>query len=236
MLTDFHTHILPGIDDGAKNVEEALALLRQEKTQGVGRVVLTPHFYPRYETPDGFLRKREAAFAQLQAAAEQYGDLPKMVLGAEVYFFRGMSESESLNALTIGGGDCILIEMPPAPWPEEVLMELERIYFRRGLTPVVAHIDRYIGPWRTYGLPRRLAQMPVLVQANGEFFLERSTAALALRMLKAQQIQLLGSDCHNLTDRKPNLAQAARKIRKSLGDEALTRMGNYEWKLLDRWA
>lgn len=231
MLTDFHTHILPGIDDGAQTPEDSLALLRQEKAQGIERVVLTPHFYPRYENPEQFLRKREQALAALRGAAGEE-ELPTLVPGAEVYFFRGMSESESLNALTIGAGNCILIEMPPAPWPEEVLRELERIYFRRGITPVVAHIDRYIGPWRTYGLPRRLAQMPVLVQANGDFFLEKSTAGLALRMLRADQIQLLGSDCHNLTDRKPNLAAAAEKIRNALGEEPLARIGNYEWKIL----
>lgn len=228
MLTDFHTHILPGIDDGSQTPEESLALLRMQAEQGVGRVVLTPHFYPRYESPDSFLEKRERALAQLKAAIAGSSPVPELVAGAEVYFFRGMSESDVLSELTVGSSNCILIEMPPAPWPEEVLRELAQIREKRGLTPVIAHLDRYIAPLRNYGLPKRLAQMPVLVQVNGSFFLDRRTEAMALRMLKRDQIQLLGSDCHNTADRKPNLGQTVQRVRQKLGDAALRSVQNYE--------
>ena len=144
-----------------------------------------------------------------------------MITGAEVYFFRGMSQSEFLSELTIGGKQCILIEMPPAPWPEDIYRELEAIWDKWGITPIIAHIDRYIGPFRTYGIPKRLSQLPVLVQANADFFLEKATAGMAVRMLKADQIQLLGSDCHNLTSRKPNLGAALARIRQKLGDGIL---------------
>ena len=79
----------------------------------------------------------------------------------------------------------------------------------------------------------RLADLPVLVQANGEFFLERRTAGMALRMVKAGQIHLLGSDCHNLSDRKPNLGPAVEKIRRRIGEDALRRICRYSAEALE---
>ena len=215
---DFHSHILPGIDDGSKSVEESLELLRMEKAQGIGCVVATPHFYPNYDSPGDFLARRNRSEKQLREAMAKKDGLPDVIVGAEVYFFWGMSQSEQLPELTIGESKCILIEMPPAPWSEEIYRELENIWEKWGITPIVAHIDRYIRPFRTYGIPNRLSRLPVLVQANAEFFLEKATAGMALRMLKKDQIQLLGSDCHNLTSRKPNLGAALEKIRQKLGD------------------
>lgn len=232
MVIDFHSHILPGIDDGSADLEESIALLRKEAQQGITHVVATPHFYARYDTPEHFLKKRDRAEAELRREMEKHEGLPQISVGAEVYYFRGMSESEFLPQLTIRGKRCILIEMPQVPWSEDIYRELEDIWVKRGLTPVIAHIDRYIRPFHTHGIPKRLAQLPVLVQANGEFFLERSTASMALRMLRADQIQLLGSDCHNLTDRKPDLGEAVKLIEKRLGAETMERVNTYAREIL----
>ena len=232
MVTDFHSHILPGIDDGSAGLEESLRMLRTEAEQGIRHVVATPHFYARYDAPEAFLQKRHRAEQLLREAMKQHPGLPELSVGAEVYYFRGMSESEFLPQLTIRGKGCILIEMPRAPWPEECFRELEAIWENRGILPVVAHIDRYIGPFRTHRLPEKLACMPVLVQANASFFLDRATSAMALRMLKADRIQLLGSDCHNMADRKPNLGEAAELIRRKLGSDVLQRIADYGNRVL----
>ena len=178
----------------------------------------TPHFYPNYDFPEGFFARRNQAEKLIREAMAKEPGLPEVIVGAEVYFFRGMSQSDLIPELTIGGKGGILIEMPPAPWSEDIDRELENIWVKWGITPIVAHIDRYIRPFRTYGIPKRLSRLPVLVQANADFFLEKATAGMALRMLKAEQIQLLGSDCHNLTSRRPNLGPALMRIRQKLGD------------------
>lgn len=230
---DFHSHVLPGIDDGSASVEESMGMLRMEVAQGIRHVVATPHFYPRYDSPERFLEKRARAEVQLLQEMAKIPDMPELSMGAEVYFFRGMSESELLPQLTIGQSRCILIEMPPSPWPEESYRELAGIWENRGITPIIAHIDRYIAPFRTHGIPKRLAELPVLVQANAGFFLDRSTAGMAMRMLKEEQIQLLGSDCHNLTERKPNLGPAVDLIRKRLGEEPIQRICEYACEILN---
>ena len=223
-ITDFHSHILPGIDDGCRTVAESLELLQMESEQGITRVVATPHFYPQRDNPDRFLRRREASELLLREAMAGRSDLPQVHVGAEVYYFRGMSDSEMLTELAIDRKKAILVEMPRAPWTDAMYRDLEGLCGRRGLTPVIAHVDRYLSVWRDFGIPDRLAELPVLVQANGDFFLDWTTARKALQMLKTEKIHLLGSDCHNTTDRKPNLGKTVDIIRKHLGEGALERM------------
>ena len=161
-------------------------------------------------------------------------ELPTVTVGAEVAYYGGMSESEDLKLLTLRGTTCILIEMPPAPWPKTVWRELCDIRDKQGLTPIIAHIDRYIRPMHTYGIPRKLQQLGITVQANANFFIRKETSSMALRMLKAGQIHLIGSDCHNLETRCPNLQTASNKIEQQLGREALERIRDTERKLLHR--
>ena len=223
-IVDFHSHILPGIDDGSSSVEESLEMLRLAARQGVRHMVATPHFYPRYDSPEVFLQKREEAARILREAMAQEPDLPEISLGAEVYFFPGISDSDIIKSLTITGNRCILIEMPQSPWKESHYRELEGIYTKHGITPIVAHVDRYIRPFHTHGIPQRLEKLPVLVQANAGFFLRSSTRNMALKMLKRGQIHLLGSDCHNMRSRLPNLGDAVECIERKLGRELLGRI------------
>ena len=220
-LIDFHSHVLPGIYDGSKSVEMSIQMLRVEAQQGIGHVVATPHFYPQYDTPERFLKRRAAAEIALREEMQKHTGLPELSVGAEVYYFPGISDSEGISELTIDQKRCILIEMPTSTWTEAMYRELEGLYVKRGLIPIVAHIDRYIGRFHNRGIPKRLAQLPVLIQANAEFFLERYTSSLALRMLKKEEIHLLGSDCHDLSSRKPNLQDALDLIYRRLGRDAM---------------
>lgn len=231
-VVDFHTHILPGVDDGSTSLEESIALLRMEKQQGIDCVVATPHFYANHDTPERFLKRRALAKQSLREEMQKHKDLPELKIGAEVYFFKGISASDAISELTIDSNRCILIEMPVSPWTDSMYRELEDLYVKRGILPIVAHVDRYISRFHTYGIPKRLSELPVLVQANAEFFLQRSTASMAMRMLKKDEIHLLGSDCHNLKSRKPDLGGAVALIRKRLGDDYMNRINTYAQDVL----
>ena len=87
MMIDFHCHILPKMDDGSDSINTSLAMLREEHTQGVNRVVLTPHFYCEEESIEAFLQRRKKAFSALQTAISDQphtDDIPELCLGAEV--------------------------------------------------------------------------------------------------------------------------------------------------------
>lgn len=226
MLTDFHSHILPRIDDGSRSLEMSITMLRQMADRGIPRVVATPHFYAHQDTPEAFLARRAEAEAALRQEMAQYTDLPEMVMGAEVYYFAGMSRAEALRDLTIGGTEYILVEMPFCTWTDTMLRELEKIRQHQGLTPVIAHLDRYISPLHQRKLPATLNNMEYLVQVNSSFFQERSS--YAIKLLKQGYIHLLGSDCHNLTDRAPNLHLAMDAISHRLGEEWLQQLKENE--------
>lgn len=227
-MTDFHSHILPCVDDGSDSIQMSLDMLHRQAEQGIDRVVATPHFYARHDNPDRFLARRAEAEARLRDAMAAESGLPELTLGAEVHYFSGISHCDVLHELTIDGKRCILIEMPPPPWTESMYRELEGLITRQNLRPIIAHVDRYIRPLRTYRIPQRLAELPVLVQANAEFFLHRRTQKFAMGLLRAGKVHVLGSDCHDLTDRPPNLEAAFHEIHRCCGEEILGRLREYE--------
>lgn len=230
---DFHTHILPGIDDGSKTVDESLAMLRMEAEQGINHVVLTPHFYAEKESLSRFLERRNRSLRRLNEAIGSTGRLPNLSVGAEVRIFEGIGNAEFLEELVISGTKCILIEMPMSPWSDSLLRELERIRYKRQLVPIMAHIDRYVSPLRTKGIPEIFADLPVLVQASGSFFTNWKTRNLALKLLQEKKIHLIGSDCHNLDTRPPNLQEALDIIERKTSSSKILRINSLESRLLD---
>ncbi len=232
MILDFHTHILPSVDDGSKSVEMSVEMLNAEYKQGIKKVVLTPHFYANHDSPKEFLRRRERAFSKLISAVENKIEIPQMLLGAEVRFFEGISDCENLDLLAIEQTNAILVEMPMSKWNDRMLYELEGIYQKRKLRPIIAHIDRYMGHFKTNGVIESLSELPVTVQANAGFFINRFSRRLALRLLSQHKIQLLGSDCHNLTERAPDLGNAVEVILSAFGQDAIDYINFHENKFI----
>lgn len=231
-MIDFHSHILPRVDDGSSSVEMSLAMLEAEAEQGISCVAATPHFYAHRDTPEAFLARRAGAQDALLAATADRHDLPQVMLGAEVSYYIGMSESEVLHDLCLGDSDHLLLEMPLSPWPERVYEELQFLRDRQGITPVLAHVERYLAPFRSEKLLQRLETMPVLLQVNAGYILDRKTARSAMKLLQKGRVHLLGSDCHDMKSRPPRLGQAEEEIRKTLGEGVLDRICLYEKQII----
>ena len=225
-MIDFHTHILPGIDDGSADLEESLGMLRLSAAHDVGLVIATPHFYADEESPARFLRRRARAYQALrEGMSGQEAILPMVLTGAEIAFFEGISDcGDALAQMKIDGTPLVLVEMPMTQWTDRAVEELGSIYDKTGLIPLVAHIDRFILLQRDRHLAERLRGLPVLIQANASFFLNRRYSRLAFSMLERGGIHLLGSDCHGLAVRRPNLLPAMQAIRDRLGEAPLQRL------------
>lgn len=212
-MFDVHCHILPGIDDGSKNVQMSLDMLKMSADQGVEGIIFTPHFYADMNSPEKFLDKRSKALAELESGLGNLSRVPKYTVGAEVHYFRGMSRYDGLESLCIGNSDYILIEMPFRQWQSVFVDEIEEISQVLGLKVIIAHIERYFDQDKR--LVRRLIDNPnLLIQCNAEFFIEKATASKAMKFFKSGRIDLLGSDSHNLSHRKPNLGEAVEIIEK----------------------
>ncbi len=228
-MIDLHSHILPGMDDGSKDAEMSRSMLAMMREQGIEAVVATPHFYARQEDPQKFLQCREAAFAQLEGLTEES---PKILLGAEVAYFDSMSRSEDLIKLQLADSGLLLVEMPMGSWTARMVQELYQLQAQLGLTPVLAHIDRYRRADQLPKYRKQLQAQGVLFQCNAGPFLRLMDRRWALGQLRQGNIHFLGSDTHNLTDRAPNLGKAAEVISHKFGQGLLDDITDLSKELL----
>ncbi|HWQ80042.1 MAG TPA: CpsB/CapC family capsule biosynthesis tyrosine phosphatase [Anaerovoracaceae bacterium] len=209
-MIEIHSHILPGIDDGARDVQEAAALLALLKKQGVSSVVLTPHFYPDRQLLKDFLEQREKAFLTLSnavEASEDRGEISgiRLVLASETLISDILLAYDRLEALCISGTEYLLLELPYArEWSGSVFRLIDRLIAKFGFTPVIAHVERYEAvrhkPEKNLD---ELIDLGCLLQMNIAALVDQSTRRYAMKLVKKGYIDLIGSDCHNLTTRAP---------------------------------
>ena len=211
-MVDFHSHVLPNMDDGSSGTEESLAMLREQKRQGCDVVFATSHYYAYDEDPASFLRRRTEAYSRLMKAAKGEA-LPKIYLGAEILYFPGMSDTDELKKLKMGQSNCILIEPPMCKWTDMMLDEIEQVGRNLKCIPVIAHLDRFMRLLNDYTLTEQVYSRRMLVQYNASFFLHQDTAPLAIKLLKEGKVHFIGTDCHNMLDRAPNMGAAAEAVK-----------------------
>jgi len=233
-MIDFHSHFLPGIDDGSDCVETSLAMLHESYRQGVRLMFATPHFYADEDDPESFLLRRSHAYRELREAIAERQDteIPEILLGAEILFFPGMSVAEELVELGMERTPFLLIEPPMMPWSNSMLDEIELTGENLRRIPVIAHVDRYMRMLRDSTLIDRLKGRRMLVQVNASFFLYDSQRALDY--LRQNRIQFIGSDCHNMEQRAPNMGPAEEIIRLDGASEALQAINKRVYSLLGR--
>lgn len=228
-MIDWHSHILPGMDDGSKDVAESLAMLQMQSNQQVATVIATPHFYANDEAVAVFLERRAKAYETLKEQLPE--NAPRILLGAEVRYYQGISRMEDLKDLRIEGSKLLLLEMPMTVWTEYMVRELIEMSGKSSVRIVLAHVERYLR-FQKQSVWDRIAESGILMQVNGSFFTTLASKRKALSLLQEGMVQFLGSDCHNLTNRSPQLGKAYQVIRKKLGDDYLDQMKHYGYSLL----
>ena len=227
-MIDFHSHILPQVDDGSQSPEETLAMLQAAYAQGVRTLVATPHFYADTMVPEAFLEDRAKAAKQLPLGEE----LPRVILGAEVAYFDNMSRSDALQRLRIGDTELLLVEMPVGTWTDRIWEDVCMLTDRQGLVPVLAHVERYRQRDQFPKYWQELLASGVLFQYNAGSFLRGSQRGWMFRQLKMGLVHFLGSDCHNMTTRPPNMGLAAQVIQKKKLAVALEEIGAFSAEIL----
>ena len=228
-MIDFHSHILPGIDDGSKDTATSLLMLNALKKQGADTVCATSHFYATQRTVDRFLFRRGEAWESLRDFLPP--DAPRILLGAEVLYFPGISRMDELPQLCLEGTKLLLLEMPFEPWTGQMIREVNELARRGDVQLLMAHIERYFF-YQPIAVWDEFLDLGILMQSNAEFFLPFKTRRKAMRLLENGYIHLLGSDAHNMSSRAPNLDRARTRIAKSLGEETLEYIDNLGSSLL----
>ena len=212
-ITDLHCHILPGIDDGAADLEAAIALLKEQKNQGVNKIVFTPHFWSFQKTLRQFLKDRYDAAAALEPYLKEL-DI-EWGAGAEVRMTPELMKMD-LKPLNFVGTPYFLLEWPFTQFPlygREVVDQIEDLDY----IPVFAHIERYDYFWSN---PKELDDYideGVVCQINPGILLDSATRKNALRMIKNGYVHVLSSDAHSMEKRPPRLKLAYQIVEKNLG-------------------
>lgn len=228
-IIDFHSHILPGIDDGSSSMEMSEEMLKECAAQSVEVVAATPHFYGESMALNDFLKKRDEAYKRLAERAKNREIC--LIPGAETAFFPGIGSAAGIERLTLADTPLLLLEMPFRPWNGEDLREVERLA-ERGIRPIIAHIERFYHFQKDEKILMELFALPVLIQVNAEALLNWRTRRPGLKLFSEGKAHLLGSDCHNLRSRPPNLEAGRKVIEKKLGEEFVKRMDRLGEKLL----
>lgn len=218
--TDVHAHWLPGIDDGARNLEESLGLIRQLQSLGYERLVATPHvmsdFYPNS------LGDIAEAFEQVQAAAKAAQISVELSFAAEYYldewFWQQLVQQVPLLYF---GEKYLLFETAfsnAPPFLESAIRQMRLL----GYQPVLAHPERYHYFWEDEKKLFRLKEEGLLLQVNLNAlcgYYSPAAEKLALKLLQRGDIDFLGTDCHRMAhlDYLPKLAQKAGLMEKLAG-------------------
>ncbi|MBQ4534610.1 MAG: capsular polysaccharide biosynthesis protein [Ruminococcus sp.] len=208
MRTDYHCHVLPAIDDGAKTTDVSVQMLEAMHSQGVERIVATPHFYAHREKKvKHFLEKRQQSYKRLMSAKHPYSEL---ILGAEIAIERGISELEGIDKLAISGTDLILLEFPYGPYADWMSEEIHNIACEYHLTPVIAHIHRYIRYFSKAEM-ENILKTDAVFQINNEAFGSFREKRFVKALMKSGVPVVFGSDSHNMSGRRPNFDLLAKK-------------------------
>ena len=199
-MVDFHTHILPGIDDGSDSISTSQSMLAAMREQNVKTVVATPHFIPQSEELFEFLERRQKA---VELITPHLGGI-NLIPAAEVKYCRNISKIEGIEKVSVGNLGYILVEMTYQEWNKQIVDDVISIMDNTGLVPILAHVDRY---WTkdTNKYFDRFLDAGALMQLNVSAFEGFWERRKFIKRISEGKIHLLGSDCHNLTKRKPNL-------------------------------
>ena len=217
---DLHTHMLPGLDDGAKDLAQTEKMLEMAYEEGIRRIMLTPHFGPRSAGADR--QKTEEVFGRVkEIAAAAYGDL-ELFLGNEILFSPSTIEKlHSGDAMTLAGSDYVLVEFYPGD-PLATLESAVRTLIRAGYRPVIAHAERYRCLQKHPADAESLTAQGAAVQINSSSLLGGWTAPeyrCVKKLLQNDLVHFIGSDCHNDSSRSPVIREAAEKLLRFTDEE-----------------
>ncbi|HEP1795132.1 TPA: tyrosine protein phosphatase [Streptococcus suis] len=224
-MIDIHSHIIFGVDDGPATIEESIELIKLAKYQGVRIIVATSHRRKgMFETPEKVIK---ANFIKLkEAVQEKYPDL-RLCYGGELYYSKSLMEKlEKRKVPSLNASRYILLEFSMnTPWKDiqKAVNEVNLL----GLTPVLAHIERYDALAFNADRVNELIEKGCMTQVNSSHVLKQGiigdrTKEFKKRVqffLEQDLVHCVASDMHNTTTRPPFMKEAYQLVKKEYGED-----------------
>lgn len=224
-MVDFHTHILPNIDDGSKSVEETFNLIKEAKEAGFSSIVSTAHYIEEHYTVNKAERKTWVD-AINNTLKEKKIDI-NIYLGNEIYISDNMVQLlENEQACTINDTSYVLFELPFNAKPAN-LYDVVYDLLQYKLIPILAHPERYSFVQKEPELIYDLIQKGVLMQCNyGSFIGQYGEKAQLLikKFLKSDMVHFLGTDVHRQSTVYPKIPQIIEELKKFVGEDKLEKI------------
>ena len=224
-MVDFHSHILPNVDDGSKSVEETFNLIKEAENAGFDTIISTSHYIEQYYVVTN--RERKIWIDALTSKFEEQNINMKLCLGSEIYITENIIELlENENAATINNTRYVLFELPLNLKPmylDDVIFEI----LQYSLIPVLAHPERYTFIQQNPDEVYDLIQKGVLMQSNyGSFIGEYGERAKTTvrKLLKCNMIHFLGSDVHRQESIYPKIPTILNELEKMVGEEKVNEL------------
>jgi len=225
-MIDIHTHILPGVDDGARTVEESILMVEQAIDAGVDIICATPHILDNITPALG--EKINRAFQLLRSRMKDKGWEVQLTLGSEIYLRQDMKALSKFNFFSLNQtGRYILLELPLGQFPfgvDQLVYDLQL----EGITPIIAHPERSITQKNQIGEIENLIRMGALMQINAGSLLNhfgKPARKMAEWLLRSDLVHLVASDAHNPSVSSISLlSRGFRKVSKLTGEKKAERL------------
>lgn len=230
MFFDIHSHILPGVDDGAQDLEESLKLLKMMKKSGISNVIATSHFYPEEVNYDVYLEVTRESFKELEKATNGKG-LPKIYYGCEMLYYRGIGNSEVLNGLCLNGSKYLLLELTDFDINDYLFEDIINLKTKQGITPIIAHVERYYKAKNFKKLLKFLEKNNVPVQINAASVMIKPLRKTLKEIFSMGLFCVIATDTHSSEERPPLMSEAYVYIRDNFSPQLREKLARNSKKL-----
>ncbi len=230
---DFHTHILPSIDDGSSNVKMSIDMINKLGGQGVKKILLTPHFYSYRISIEDFTKKRADAFERLKSKLPE--NSPELILASETYLTDYIFNYDDISSILIENTRYLLLELSYSEKiDDKTVNKISSLISKYNIIPIIAHVERFNKVFNNIKLYDQLLNMGCLFQVNlyslkDNFFLKRKI----LKYIENGYIHVLGTDCHNLEVRPPKYDEYFKIIYSNIEKKYLDRLSSNAEKILN---
>lgn len=212
---DIHNHILPGVDDGAKDWEMSKKMLKMAYEEGFRRMIITPHYHKRFKKVPA--EELMLKFKKLQEISQKIDRSFELYLGNELFYcYDAVEWLEQGLIQTMAGSTYILVEFSPSSDFSEMRQGLQRIQMG-GYSPILAHMERYSCLYKEFGRVRELYNMGIYLQVNAGSIMGNlgfGIKQFLKKLLQQEYIHFVATDAHNLGKRTPEIAKCARFLLK----------------------
>ncbi len=219
-MTDIHCHVLPHVDDGARDMSQSIEMLREMYDEGIREAILTPHYHRGHMQKDIATIRSRFEDLKTEAAGDDKAGRIRLHLGCELYYYPSSVEwIEEGRVSTMAGSDYVLLEFG-FTMEKRLISEGVSNVVRAGFVPIVAHVERYDGLKNKPENVRELVEEGALIQVNSEAVGSGFGARSFVRkLLKERLVHFVATDAHDTKGRAPRLSKAKAYISKHYGED-----------------